>query len=123
MSSKQEIYDKVKAHLLTQNAKSYDVENNMCMYRHPDGLKCAIGVLIPDDAYTPDMEGHTVAAMALYDDLWDMFPSFLRETFISSLLSDLQLVHDANDVDQWPAALARVAKAHNLNPNKDTQSK
>ena len=122
MISKQEIYDKVKAHLLTQNAKSYDVENDMCMYRHPDGLKCAIGVLIPDDAYTPDMEGHNVTAMTLYPDLWDRFPEVLKEIPVS-LLSALQSVHDDYDVHQWPSALARVAKTHNLNPNKDTQSK
>lgn len=28
-----------------------------CFYRSPDGCKCAIGWLIPDDKYSPDLEG------------------------------------------------------------------
>lgn len=30
---------------------------NRCMYRTDDGKKCAAGLLIPDECYTPQIEG------------------------------------------------------------------
>ena len=33
-----------------------------CLYRGPDGLKCAAGLLIPDDVYYPGWEGQSVYA-------------------------------------------------------------
>ena len=32
-------------------------DEDQCMYRGPDGLKCAAGHLIPDDEYDERMEG------------------------------------------------------------------
>lgn len=42
--------------VLEQNERSVNVQGN-CMYRGPNGLKCAIGHLIPDELYSPEMEG------------------------------------------------------------------
>lgn len=57
-----------------------------CMYRAPDGKKCAIGWNIPDDKYYEDMEGNTatgsirVAAGISQED--------------AEFADELQMVHD-----------------------------
>ena len=45
----QEIFNIVALHLFKQQAGSFDEEYSHCLYRNEDGLKCAIGCLIPDD--------------------------------------------------------------------------
>ena len=61
----QEIYDSVCLHLIKQGKPALgpvpmyiNASNNtsICMYRTPDGCKCAFGHLIPDDLYDPKME-------------------------------------------------------------------
>ncbi len=44
--TKQEIFDKVATHLLTQNEKALNSVGG-CVYRTDKGLKCAVGCLIP----------------------------------------------------------------------------
>ncbi len=56
--TKQEIFDKVKAHLLAQGKRAVNGDGN-CMYRGMDGTKCAVGCLIPDELYTPLLENHS----------------------------------------------------------------
>lgn len=52
----QEIFNKVATHLLTQGKRSV-ASDGSCMYRGPEGTKCAIGCLIEDDEYHPLLEG------------------------------------------------------------------
>ena len=60
----QEIFDKVSAHLLAQNAKSLafidSYQGQACAYRGAEGRMCAAGCLIPDNRYYSGMEGKTV---------------------------------------------------------------
>lgn len=118
----QETFDKVATHLLTQNERAmrddrvidpeslyYDPDNN-CAYFNEDGLKCAVGCLIPEDKYSPDIEGkgvhgvNTVCNMGwVYDDI--------------SFLCDLQTIHDETPVDMWPDALKTFARDRDLNYN------
>jgi hypothetical protein len=51
--SKQEIFDTVVTHLRKQNTQSGKGGN--CFYRLGE-LKCAVGCLISDEDYSPDME-------------------------------------------------------------------
>lgn len=53
----QTVVDKILTHLWDQGRVSYDLSLNGCAYRGEDGTKCAIGILIPDDIYSPNMEG------------------------------------------------------------------
>jgi hypothetical protein len=65
------------------------------MYRGNDGLKCAIGCLIPDDVYDSGME-HTCV-----DDILISYPSvhlFLGGMKNSDLLDSMRCVHD-DDLD------------------------
>ena len=55
---KQEVFNKVAAHLLAQGKPALKGED--CVYRSKDGLKCAIGCLIPDENYTPEMERKSI---------------------------------------------------------------
>lgn len=50
----QEIFDTVSVHLLTQNEKSQESSfYSSCLYRGPNGTKCAVGCLIKDEFYQP----------------------------------------------------------------------
>lgn len=56
MYSKQEAFDTAMEKLLAQGCVSAD-EDGQCLYRNPNGNKCAIGHLIPDEFYDPLFEG------------------------------------------------------------------
>jgi hypothetical protein len=104
----QEIYDKVKAHLLNQNAKS--ISEDGCAYLGDNGLKCAVGCLISDEDYLPDMEG----PLNLLIEMYGYLPSIKRLARHAEMLAELQRCHDVCDPYEWPSQLARVAKRHGL---------
>ena len=109
----QEVYDKVKAHLLTQKAKSISKKYALCKYRMIRSTKrCAIGCLIPDNLYEKEMEGNAV------DDLLRNFPKVKKffDGVSSDLLAALQIVHDNELVKNWPRELEVVAKSYGLTP-------
>lgn len=84
----QEIFDLVTTHLFTQNrrAEQYD---GACAYRF-DGLRCAVGVLIPDNVYCPAFEGKAVGT--LIEEFFLFGLADWREH--GPLLSKLQRIHD-----------------------------
>lgn len=112
--TQQEIFNTVVEHLLTQNVRSLDGE--ICMYRSKEGLKCAIGCLIPDDEYSVELEGYQVSVIqsGLYKSLLskktlDMFQNNL------TLLKHLQDIHDIIDPKCWDTRLKATALKFNLN--------
>lgn len=110
----QEIYNTVVSHLLAQGEPARIVDNTgaQCMYRTPDGKKCAIGVLIPDADYDPAMEGLPV--LQLLDLAIDSLAPYREHV---GLLQGLQRAHDTwNDtgMDSLLLDLSFVAKEHNL---------
>ncbi len=62
-----------------------------CMYRGPGGLKCAVGCLLTDEEYDPEMEGKAVYEIEL--------PKRLKPH--ARLLSLLQASHDGAFLDFW----------------------
>ena len=59
MRTAQELFDTAIIHLRKQGQKSVSMDyapGYTCRYRSPEGLKCPIGVLIPDTVYKPEME-------------------------------------------------------------------
>lgn len=92
----QEMFDRVVAHMRAQGQQSVfrfeGSASTMCAYRGPDGLKCAIGCLIPDDVYTPRMEGQAVGAIVA------RFPDVRRALRPGAVglnfLTELQEAHD-----------------------------
>jgi hypothetical protein len=95
----QEIYEKSRTHLLTQNAKSHEPDNeHRCLYRGPNGLMCGAGPFIPDDKYVPEMEGMVFSAVV---DKYDL-PYTPLET---SLINRIQSIHDWDAIELWPLRL------------------
>jgi hypothetical protein len=122
--SLQEIFDFAVNHLRTQGVPSVAPDGaRQCLYRGPDGTKCAFGAFISDDEYLPHMEGKTVFVLARNSYL----PATASDEQLS-LLYSLQLAHDETqavlDVDgdlipgtyleRLEASLRDVAKKHNL---------
>ena len=103
----QEVFDKVATHLLTQNCKSVD-DFGRCFYRGPEGTKCAVGILIPDEQYNPSMEHHTVQTLI---DKFPMPEYFNRDKI---MLIALQRIHDSDLVSTWKLQLEIVSVVYNL---------
>lgn len=83
----QEIFNKVWKGLKSQGWQR-SVRGEKCLYRGPDGLKCAIGHLIPDEHYWKEMEGKTVYT------LMDTYPNLNLSTMNLGFLDSLQTIHD-----------------------------
>jgi len=91
----QEIFDKAVDGMLKQGVQSMN-ECGSCVYRSSDGLKCAVGHVIPDELYDPGMDDQTTlldgtaieAILRHYDDL----PAWMHEHKV--LLTRLQTAHD-----------------------------
>lgn len=90
LPSAQEVFDIVVTHLITQRRPAYTGLSGCCMYRAPDGLRCAVGALIPDNLYDPEFEGDT--ADCVIQKLFDKDLADWREH--KELLLALQEVHD-----------------------------
>lgn len=69
MSSQQRVFDEALAHMRAQGRLSVTRELGECLYRGEGGLRCAIGVLIREDTYTPELEGKSVGADQVFSAL------------------------------------------------------
>ncbi|MGF6978989.1 hypothetical protein QFZ94_007504 [Paraburkholderia sp. JPY465] len=111
----QDVFDIVAWHLLRQNAQATLPGTAKCMYRAPDGKRCAIGWLLPDEVYSPSLEFFGVrdlVAMLYETPHGGQFAQFLFEHM--PLLRDLQGTHDARAPHEWPGALRMIAQQHSL---------
>jgi hypothetical protein len=106
-----EIYQKCRTHLLTQGEKSLEAKYVNCRYRTADGLSCAVGCLIFEELYDPDIEGLTVSKSwgtgvvtnwALLRDLQNVHDTFFPEDWATELdaLADAWLVHYGIDLQR-----------------------
>lgn len=130
MKTYQEIFNASAKHLLTQMERSLDPEGEYCRYRYKkeDGktLMCALGVLIPDNKYSPDIEG----AIPQYFDGKDKPPypsssgALLMKIFQEidlptdskgiMFLRDLQIIHDEYQPVDWKYHLRMLADKYGL---------
>lgn len=130
----QEVFDKVAAHLLTQNARSgkypfgdeTDEDNFECQYRGENGRMCAVGCLISNDKYHPGFEGLAVhaAESSPFSRTWDGSTE-LREALLDAgvnvddeatmgLLITMQELHDSIAVTRWAEHLVIIGGQHAL---------
>ena len=108
----QQAFDIMVQHLRQQGRPSRD-EVDGCQYRGPDGLKCAVGALIPDELYNERMESKNI--YSLIKD--GKFPA-LTELFAGiniHVLSDLQDTHDFNEPARWEQLFKECAEEFGLN--------
>lgn len=114
----QEIFDTVARHLHKQGKRAGKYDNDSrdeadfrCLYRGPEGTKCAVGCLIPDELYDPNIEGLSVS------DIKDVLLKAGIGAF--ALLGQLQNVHDTAWSWEQPGGLCNrltaVAKDYGLN--------
>ena len=103
----QEIFDTVMTHLSTQGRRAY-LNLEGCRYRTDTGLKCAVGCLISDDEYRPNMEGIPVSLLGR-----DMYRAPILRALIDDnpqLLQRLQDLHDtANQIEDFIDAAKSIA--------------
>lgn len=119
----QEVFDFVVHALREQGVPSIDTSDFRCQYRAMTEsgrtLKCAVGHLIPDDLYSPDLESlspdNTVMQRVL---------ARLELTEHTELLTDLQRAHDESAFLYDPNWLKiflddarKVAEKHGLDPS------
>jgi hypothetical protein len=115
----QEIFNKVASHLLQQNARSLNGKG-ICYYRGEEGLKCAVGILIPDCLYNENLEGVRVDSFSVLGCLLKagvletIYPSNYCDEKKIALLMLLQTIHDKSTVLDWKDELKLLAEQANL---------
>ena len=129
MPTMQEIFDKVVNHMLTQNKRSAKERPHLgsqaCLYRGPNGLKCAVGCLIPDSEYSTAFDNPDISTGIKR--LLVKMPEFalaLREggvptddDRIVNMLASLQNVHDLVHTRRWRHELEEKARVFGLQFN------
>lgn len=127
-----EIFERVRAHLLKQNARSGIVvtdedgeDSTECRYRGPDGMMCAVGCLITDEAYDEAMESALVPGVE--NGVWVSLGPTSSVAAVSALnasgiparystmrlLYNLQSLHDSSPVVNWKSKLDEMAGEFN----------
>jgi hypothetical protein len=86
----QEVFDTIAVGLMKQGKPSK--RRGDCLYRGPDGLKCAAGILLPDEFYSEDFE-HVG------------WIDLIVKRHVSAVHADLilaaQRIHDADYPEGW----------------------
>jgi hypothetical protein len=99
-------------HLLKQNERSADVgstDKTVCFYRGRNGLKCAIGVLVNDENYSPELEGYGIAFGGIIDPICATHGIDNREDIDLRMLFSLQNIHDNYEPREWRELLLAAA--------------
>jgi len=100
----QELFDKMVEGLNKQKAIStrpatWDEDVLMCAYRAENGNRCAVGMLIPDDLYVPELEGRPAASSEIFDVLGIDYD---QEFEFKCFLNDAQtMLHDNFQEQGW----------------------
>jgi len=107
----QKMFDISTVHMIRQGERAVD-ESGACKYRTANGLKCAVGVLIPDAEYSKWMDRagslHEVIRTAHRNNLMTPTIQLMHEHRL--LLTSLQEAHDYAAL--WEDGM--VALVHNL---------
>lgn len=108
----QEVFDKAAVGLLTQKKKSEDPSTggNGCLYRGPNGTKCAVGFCIEDEDYKEEFDR--------WFDLKSLIEELPNLTGHYQLLTDLRTIHDCWSVESWKELLQKLAQRYNLSTAK-----
>lgn len=99
-ATKQEVFDQVAKHLLTQKERSTCFVDGQCQYRGDGGLMCAAGCLIADSEYASSWEGYGWRSLVDGD---VVSPTHMQ------LIQALQEIHDHIPVDNWYLSLKMLA--------------
>lgn len=108
---RQAVFTTAVTGLLAQGGPAYTT--NGCRYRAPNGNKCAIGHLIPDDMYRSRLEGSRASTVLTVDLFEFLTPDDVH--FVDDLQSS---VHDnparSRDWSRFPLIARAFARSHDL---------
>src|SRR3954470_268960 len=109
--NRQEVYNKVKNHLLTQmKVATVEVEfegkiTHSCAYRTEEGLKCGIGCLILDDYFKWSFNGQAVTNSEVRKALNLSGIVYVSDSEDEEFLCQIQMIHDEINPDRWKIKL------------------
>jgi hypothetical protein len=119
--NKQEAFDKAARGIILQGGPSREDGSACCLYRGPDGRRCAIGHLIPDELYDPDMEGRGITTPVVISPIRNFLTSqgWDSEEDVYFLMG-LQEIHDnasmsRDFINDFIEYAAMFAAKYNLN--------
>ncbi len=118
--NRQEAFNKIYTHA-QQKRKSFDEINLKCLYRGPNGAKCFIGCLIPDEV-CPDKVDYGVAITDILKLCGIDLGSIARDLVTGEdertenfyFYNNLQQIHDNHSPQEWNYLLQEFAKAYEL---------
>lgn len=123
--NRQEYYDLLVATSAAGGFPSIDDDpnNRMCLYRGPDGRKCAFGLILPDDEHTPDLEGRSVDILVANgrigtDRPWWVDGMTAKDMYLTQEAHDSTAFKSADKPGSWDHALF-VSKLDALKCFKD----
>lgn len=125
---RQAIFNQVRAHLLSQHSRSVIIEAGalpqhrngaVSAYRGFRNMACAIGAVIPDGVYHPNMEGNPIRRLiAEWPRIQRLFKVEGEEDIL--FLEALQNVHDTIQPREWDQYLAMTANRFKVeHPDKN----
>lgn len=114
MLTRQDIYNRVKKHLLEQNAVAMHDSGN-CAYLGDGGKKCAIGCMIPADKYEPRFEGLPFTGDEIRPVLEEVMGRPMDDDD-NTLFTALMYCHDNIKVSVWDKELYAIATRNGLLP-------
>lgn len=113
--NRQETYQIVRDHLLTQNKRS-STKKDLCLYRGPNDTSCAIGCLIPNNLYKKSMEGRSLMDVLEHEPKLSAFLEVDENMGDKGFLTGLQSIHDWHPLETWPQRLFDFANKYSLQP-------
>ncbi len=112
----QEVFDYVVNALRKQGKKSA-IYQDQCLYRGPNGTKCAAGHLIPDEDYQSSWEGYSIQ-----DTTISLAGKYIKsQGYNLTLVMALQNAHDGR-LERWEQSFEQIASDFVLKympPNKE----
>ncbi len=117
--TEQDIFDFVCVKLVEQGGPSRGLRRGQltCLYRGPNGRKCAAGHFIPEKRYVPEIEGRNLQKVM------DRLPEEVQPHMV--FLAKLQRIHDwhpGGGDEEWFAAwtptMLELASARGLSAQK-----
>lgn len=102
-------FRKSARHLLRQGVKSVNLAGN-CVYRGRGGLKCALGILIPNSKYSRTLEGYAPDLSSTASERREVaIACGARNQGDVAFLRNLQEIHDFQDPCDWHGELLGLA--------------
>lgn len=99
-----EIFNKVKTALLKQNVQCKDVNGN-CVHINKNGLRCAIGHIIPNEIFDRKFNHSTLHELLIYPQFQVILPTDIDSDSGFYFLRDLQTIHDGYQPNDWAQEL------------------